>query len=458
MYLQEILEVAIGLVLMWLVLSIAAMTLQEWVETMLNGRAKDLERTIREMLSSRDLAKQLYAHPLIATLARPAKNPRKKGRLPAYIPSANFAAALFDIVTQAGTEASPVRTLTGEIDAHLAASLEDPAQLKLALDDWQTVLETGKQVAMAGTGQAAVDTLKLQIQTYGKKYPEIQPILDDALPTVYAFYKDFFDEERRLAPAAVEADMGMRQFRLGLKMMGNENPRLHETITAILRNAQVTAVRGDQAVAQARSQFETWFNNTMDRLSGSYKRKAQISSFIIGLVLALVMNVDSINLASSLWREPTLRQAIIAQAGRYTSANQIAVASTDPAGEVVSPLQTIPELQKQLQALNFPFGWTTNPVEYSETVTCDLSSPSAYDSLGNPSRLLGVHIGKVCVPVVNASPVNRDHFTGWLTKIFGLLITGAAAAQGAPFWFDILKKFINVRGTEVKPTEPTAVG
>jgi len=37
-------------------------------------------------------------------------------------------------------------------------------------------------------------------------------------------------------------------------------------------------------------------------------------------------------------------------------------------------------------------------------------------------------------------------------------MTGAAAAQGAPFWFDILKKLINVRSTGPKPEEKAAAG
>jgi hypothetical protein len=40
----------------------------------------------------------------------------------------------------------------------------------------------------------------------------------------------------------------------------------------------------------------------------------------------------------------------------------------------------------------------------------------------------------------------------WLYKIFGLFITGIAVSLGAPFWFDLLNKFMVVRST-VKPTE-----
>ncbi len=103
MYLQEILEVAIGLVFIWLVLSIAAMTIQEWIENILNGRAKDLENAIREMLNSRELAKNLYEHPLISSLYSAPQNPRKKPRLPSYIPPNKFASALFELVVKAGS-------------------------------------------------------------------------------------------------------------------------------------------------------------------------------------------------------------------------------------------------------------------------------------------------------------------------------------------------------------------
>jgi hypothetical protein len=40
-----------------------------------------------------------------------------------------------------------------------------------------------------------------------------------------------------------------------------------------------------------------------------------------------------------------------------------------------------------------------------------------------------------------------------LQAIFGWLMTGVAVAMGAPFWFDILGKLINVRNTG-KPIFP----
>jgi hypothetical protein len=457
MYLQEILEVAIGLVFIWLVLSIAAMTIQEWIENIRNGRARDLEYAIRNMLNSDVLTKRLYDHPLIASLYSPSNNPRKKPRLPAYIPASKFAAALFEVVVKVGSETSPLKKLTNQIDAQLAEVLDSQEELKLALGEWQAILDTSRQVTVSGVGQATLDTLKAQVEAFGRKYPEIQPAVDQLFPPVYAFYQDFLEEESNRPPMGTEIDLGMRQFRLGLKIIGGSNPKLKETLAALLRNAQVNFLEQEQAVPRIRAQIENWFNDVMDRLSGAYKRKAQWFSFLIGLFMAILLNIDSINVATNLWREPTLRQAIIAQASDYVSTQQ-PVASTNLDGSPAGPLQAIPELQRQLQVLNLPFGWIANPIDYNETVNCGLYAPSAYDALGSPTRLLGVHISNVCVPLVNASPVTREYLTGWVTKILGLLLTGMAAAQGAPFWFDILKKFINIRGTGTKPSDTAAVG
>ncbi len=232
------------------------MTFQEWLSNILNSRAKELEKTIREMLNSDHLARMIYEHPLIASLYRPSKNPQKLGRLPSYIPSTKFASALFELVVNAGKDTSPLQDLTAEIDASLAASLEDPGQLTFALNDWQTIVDTGKQVAMSGLGQAAVDSLKMQISAFGRKYPEIQPTLDEVLPQAYGFYQDFFDEERTIAPAGTEVDLGMRQFRLGLMILGATNPRLKAALTALLRDAQVTLLEGEAAVTRMRAQIE----------------------------------------------------------------------------------------------------------------------------------------------------------------------------------------------------------
>jgi hypothetical protein len=43
-----------------------------------------------------------------------------------------------------------------------------------------------------------------------------------------------------------------------------------------------------------------------------------------------------------------------------------------------------------------------------------------------------------------------------LLKLIGWLITAGATVLGAPFWFDTLKKLVNIRGTGVNPAEKPA--
>ena len=76
---------------------------------------------------------------------------------------------------------------------------------------------------------------------------------------------------------------------------------------------------------------------------------------------------------------------------------------------------------------------------------------------GGPLALYGVRVGDLCYPFANM-PMPSDAL-GWLLKILGLIVTSLATAQGAPFWFDILKRIINVRVSGLSPAEnPAAVG
>ena len=467
MYLQEVFEVAIGLVFMWLVVSVTAMTLQEWISNLLQWRAKDLENNIYTLLNNTDLAKDIYNHPLIASLYPPSTNQKKTPRLPSYIPANKFATALFDLVVEAGSNDSLVNAFTSEIDRQLK-ELRDPDQQTITKEDWDTVLEIAKQVARSGAGQRAVDSIILEVNKFGARHPELKESLDKILlPQINKYYNDFLVEQ---ITDETNSDLTMRQFRLGLKALshiGEKDPgrgdrkKLKEAIEAILRSAQIYAEKGEAAVTKTRKEFENWFNDSMDRLSGAYKRKAQLVSFLLGVFLAILLNVDSINLATSLWREPMLRQAIVAQAQDYIASNQqAAVTNSDTTGTAENPIQNVQKLQADLGAINIPIGWFSQPVPQKSTVSCKLNAITDSDESGNLTNIYGIQIGKVCYPLINSPVMTADYWLAWLIKILGMMITGAAAAQGAPFWFDILKKLVNVRSAGIKPEEnnPKPVG
>jgi hypothetical protein len=458
MYLQEILEVAIGLVFMWLVISLAAMQFQEWIANLFKWRAKGMEDSIRSMLGGEQggqaLTDILYKHPLIASLSS-----RTHKKL-SYIPASKFALALFDIVMTAGTEAWPVKHALEDVKAQVA-SISNPEQKKLATEDFEALLATAKQIAGTHLGDAAVDSLKMQIQNYGEKYPELKPAIDLALPQIDSYYQKLTEEQRKAPPAGQDKDLTLHQLRLGLLAMDTVYPNAKKSLSALLTGAEEYVKEGEQALATGRKNVETWFNDSMDRLTGWYKRKAQFVAFMIGLVLALLLNVDSINIATSLWREPTLRQAIVAQADTYVQQYQEtptptetpipgAVAETPvtgtPTQTAVDPAKAISDLQKKLTVLNIPFGWTLTPFDTGGK-QCTLIPTNASQVFGFSGKN---ELGEPACKYVSNFP--KDWSSG-LSKIAGLLMSAAASAQGAPFWFDILKKLINVRSSGPNPAE-----
>jgi hypothetical protein len=108
----------------------------------------------------------------------------------------------------------------------------------------------------------------------------------------------------------------------------------------------------------------------------------------------------------------------------------------------------------EFSALNLPIGWIGKPqainskglvkVADDKSVACALVP-------NNGDDIYGFSVTGRCYPITNA-PYIYD-LSGWLQKFLGLLITGLAAAQGAPFWFDVLKKVVNVRSSGINPSE-----
>src|SRR5882762_8767105 len=93
---SSIIDIAIGLIFVYLLLSLICSAANEVIERFSKKRAKDLEKGLSEMLRDPTLVEDLYKHPLIYSLF---PKPYKPGaaNLPSYIPARNFALALMDI-------------------------------------------------------------------------------------------------------------------------------------------------------------------------------------------------------------------------------------------------------------------------------------------------------------------------------------------------------------------------
>jgi hypothetical protein len=87
--------------------------------------------------------------------------------------------------------------------------------------------------------------------------------------------------------------------------------------------------RGNREMVNLQAEIAKWFESGMERVSGSYKRRSQLFTFLIALVMAAVLNIDTFHLFRTLWEHPVN--------GQLAAAN---VAAT--AGEAMQNLSTLP--------------------------------------------------------------------------------------------------------------------
>lgn len=286
MFGSVILDVSIGIILVYLFLSIICSALTEWLSGMLKLRAKNLEEGIRSLLddpAGGGLAAQFFNHPLVRGLSKKEQNP-------SYIPSRIFAITLMDII-------APVKPDEGS------------------------------------------RTIKEFQESVGK------------LPFT----------------------------------------NLQKSISTLINQAE-------NDLKTARGGIERWFDDAMDRASGWYKRKSQLIIFICAVVVSVMLNVDTLSIWNTLFRDPTMRAGLVAAAQETVKQP---LAST--AGDIEKKLTEMNE------TIKFPIGWNESPLKLF------------------------------------------DHPWRWLTKAVGLLITALAVSLGAPFWFDVLNKVINLRSAGTRP-------
>jgi hypothetical protein len=179
------------------------------------------------------------------------------------------------------------------------------------------------------------------------------------------------------------------------------------------RQALMSLVADTQKdIVEFQLKVEGWFNDSMDRAAGWYKHRAQNILLCIGLALTVMLNVDTIKLAQSLWNNPVARQATVELAQRYVNQNKELPQNDEQLQQQATKLVNLG------QQLPFPFGWH------------DWKGPSGSGDGGGKSRAVMF----------------------WAQTAVGWLITTLALSLGAPFWFDTLNKFMVVRST-VKPKE-----
>ena len=324
MFGSQILEVALGVICLFIFMSTIASVIREGLESWMKTRAAFLERGIQELLHDKTpdgLVNQLYNHPHISSLFLGQYKPKadnsgghphsfSSGRaLPSYIPTKNFALALMDMAARG-------------------------------------------PVTDAGSSDAT--TIRMNTESIRRNIANLN------------------------------------------------NPPVQRVMLTALDAAQ-----GDLNKVQA--YLENWFDSSMDRVSGWYRRSSQWVLFWIGLFISITLNVNPISVAGYLAHNDVARAAMTARAQAALKGPQFKTDSLDYYAA-----------KNELESLALPIGWNSG---HGMAMQAPPPPPARYNAW---NEVLG--------------PI-----TGWL-------LMAIAITLGAPFWFDVLNKVMVIRST-VKPHE-----
>ena len=185
---------------------------------------------------------------------------------------------------------------------------------------------------------------------------------------------------------------------------------------------------------QLRNDLEKMFDNSMERLTGWYKRKAKILSFVVGLIICVTLNVDTITITRNLWHNKDKAEQIATFAAAASKSFQINDSSEV---ELKSDKEVIASIKFENKALTKSnLGEAISKIDTSGGNKKERQLVGSYNILAN----LDIPIGwsKENIPV--KSEDCWLNFWMWFLKILGMLLTTAAVSLGAPYWFDILNK------------------
>jgi hypothetical protein len=204
------------------------------------------------------------------------------------------------------------------------------------------------------------------------------------------------------------------------KLKTIENEDYTEVIKKLVEIANLTKLKHDQpTLTNFIDEVATTFSQIMERTSGVYKRNAKGISLLFGLFAAGLFNIDTLYIVDQLYKSTVLRDSLDTAATNVFEQNQPCF---DAARKLTKPEEITAEEQ-----------------------TCEEELKSNIDTLKAsadfPPLPVGWKDGKI------------GNFYSQPTAVFCWLISAIAISMGAPFWFDLLSKVINVRNT-VKPVVP----
>lgn len=450
---SEVLDVAIGVVFVWFLLSVAVSAVNEAFAWMTRMRAKQLWRslacivdgTVKPQARLRDL---LWRVPVGIADYRPAVSPNDPGADHSALSARREQAGSVPGAADVPAETSEFLERLRE---RLARSLDDTAS-----SGWRTrishvppqllsdaLLGIAEETVTRASLSAAAERLGVTID-------------DDWWSTLPA--RGAVEDADRLEPPDVSPEVWREVLAEAKRVVTIDdlesiiagNPQL---ATALRRVRD--AFTGNEAVVGARRAIEQWFDAEMDALSRFYRRQNRKIGALIALVLVFVVQADSFRLIGDLWHDKDLR-AVLANNAVLTANANLDVSDPD----------SFLELCREVSGIDATTATTTVSESAPTTTSVPTSTtvPASSGELAEAEARLqcavelvqGTRRFELVQPVAIWNEMRDMNEVGaweggdpgaWLVhRVPGRLVTAAALLFGAGFWYDALRRLVGLKG------------
>jgi hypothetical protein len=192
-------------------------------------------------------------------------------------------------------------------------------------------------------------------------------------------------------------------------------------------NARHSVALLEEASSRFLAKLNAWFDQTMDRVSERFTFTTRGVTFAMSLVVAIVLQLDTVTLVNRLAADPELRSALVSQAVELEKKG----IGKQPAS------QSAPGAQATAQ----------NPQDGQEKKPAAQEKAPAAASLEAHAE----NLRKLAAAEIYSIPKNYDDWEArWSaegqppTKV-GVLLTAILLSFGAPFWYNALKNLLRLR-------------
>lgn len=409
---STVLDVGIGLIFVYLVLGLMCTTVNEWLAQCFKMRAETLRQGLHALLDG--------------PLARPSA--ARAGNVEIKPENLNFPRLLQRLIAPgdrlaAALDLDPANTPEPDVLASVDAAVKEAlaARLNRLLDlpDLYARIDTARISAATLTAAQKQAGGNLRLANYNllaEAYP------DEIGGLIHAFYNHPLIKSLS-KPGQHPSYVASRTFVTAIMDIlsgGTVDGVSIDSIKAAIVNlpegdakrSLATLTQGADDVVAFQKNLEHWYDDTMDRVSGWYKKKVQIVTAVVAVGIAIFANADTVQISRKLFVNPTVRAKIVAEAG-------------------------VPLTPQEKADVGELTGWS------AEFTT--------FNAMNGKSSLNDAFPGFELV----RSP---SLFVAWLSAIvpvhlLGWFLTAVAVSLGAPFWFDTLNKFMNIRSAGTAPNE-----